>query len=554
MAMNTTVDKDLAYDTQAWIDSKAAMEYCGLVVGSDAVGTYGEKIKTLKPIIDKVPELEGQVNELENTISENDADFNNIYEAIVLVGGEPVKEDRDSYAVAISGLSKGGTEFSNMAYFFYKNYRDVKTYWSLVTGTVTCMLHMLDSAVMPIGEYVLDITGIASEANLECLITCLTVAEAGEALIKLKVGRSNTSLKKLIYDDNTGGLNNDNGKRLSVIITDDSDCSGITTLNNSFRNHPFFTINLSKMSVAKLKDLNSAFRCITVNTLVLPLDTSEVSDFSYCFANLNYGGYGTLETLDLSTWDFKEGAVLTEFIASARKHKSILFKEGTVLKNSNTNRAFYNNLAVTEINNLVIKDDNNMTLTNAHRDTFARCEALVNINSDEVWELNSNMDSMFGDCVALVKMPSIILTNMGDYRNSINSMCSNCKSIENIDITIVSNGNQLYADFAFNGCSKLKIITGNLDLSYGRSINNMFAGCYVLEYFETTGSLGGNYPYAQTYDFSASNVFNIAKQLELLAPNESGVTKTIKLHSSIYNTLTDDVRALAAEKNYTLAS
>lgn len=67
--------------------------------GSQSMATWGSQLGT----------IEATLNELRNKIISDDTDFNDIYDAIVIKGQSPDRDDRDTYAPAILAITTGDT-------------------------------------------------------------------------------------------------------------------------------------------------------------------------------------------------------------------------------------------------------------------------------------------------------------------------------------------------------------------------------------------------------------------------------------------------------------
>ena len=98
MAQND-IATNLADNNKYWDAVKSAIEYVGVSVGNEAVSTYSTKINSLKPTLDRV-------DKLEQTKSEYETDFSNIYDAIVAKGQTPTG-GYDTYPEAISLIESG---------------------------------------------------------------------------------------------------------------------------------------------------------------------------------------------------------------------------------------------------------------------------------------------------------------------------------------------------------------------------------------------------------------------------------------------------------------
>lgn len=221
-------------------------------------------------------------------------------------------------------------------------------------------------------------------------------------------------------------------------------------------------------------------------------------------------------------------------------------------------------------------------------------------------DLNSynNTSIMFGECRNLKYIPTIDCTNV----NTLFWGFGDCKSLEEIHLVnfdfanIKENDNNLYR--AFLGCENLKTITGLNGVPGKISMDSMWSGCYKLDipYIDTHNStkLNGYFPRGiqstqKTFpeidlsgvtndliDFSANltEVHRICAEnmtfagtiyknirllsytltretylnlFEHLADYSSGEAHTCNIGSTALGKLTDEDKAIAINKNWTLS-
>lgn len=208
--------------------------------------------------------------------------------------------------------------------------------------------------------------------------------------------------------------------------------------------------------------------------------------------------------------------------------------------------------------NLKVNIKNN-TANNCNNQYAFNNSKLVTITSDEPWDLIPNCANMFYNNTSLVSVPEVNIHIIGSNKDNISAIYQGCSSLEEVNINIIYDNPdtywRLYCDNAFNGCRSLKKITG-LDVSgqYAQ-FNNMLAGNTSLEEIIGKGTLAGyNTNASMTWDLSASPVFRPLSWLQSLDATPEGLTRIIKLHADVYNSLSEEVIALATEKNITLAS
>lgn len=558
------------------VDNKKSCEYAGLISG-------------VKPSLDKLPILEAEVQDLraENTILNNDNEHLTTENEQLNIDNEQLSEDNEQLTEQVNTLTEQGAEnvliiddailavqekggtvedknqlgnsiralsgivLNNLNYFFYKDCRNVDTLWAdLVTGNITSMSNMLNTATLTGGNtYLLDLSSCLTQETVTNIFNN-TVANGGIVNIPIKISANNSTLYAVMYNGkvNTYGWN--------ISFTDDTDCSGLNILLGAFRQNKIANIDLSNISTAPLTDVSYMLRDSTIENSNLCIDTSNVNTFAHCF-------YGVTANngLNLSSWRFKQGALLNNmFNASKFTDGKVINFGDTLFINVGMTAMFKDCPSITESPILNIQDNTDQQVNYAYQEMFYGCSKLVKINYTNPWILCSNTTDMCRGCTKLTSLPPItFLCISGGNRNSISAICYNCSSLTEVTINIIYvDGEALYMTNAFYGCSALSHIKGNLDLSNVANatyLTTIFAKCSSLVDFETTGSIAGlNTFTSATLDVSASPVFNIELMLNRFASNTSGKTRTIKLHSTVYSNLTDDIRALATSKNYTLAS
>ena len=151
-----------------------------------------------------------------------------------------------------------------------------------------------------------------------------------------------------------------------------------------------------------------------------------------------------------------------------------------------------------------------------------------------------NMDNTFGSCHNLINIPQLNTSNV----NSMLQICYQCSNITTIPLLDTSKVTLL--NNAFNGCLKLVVIPA-LDVSKVKYATNSFAGCTALKSILMTGM-------KVSFDISASTKFERADLLIILN-NLATVTstKTLTMGSINLAKLTDEDKAIATNKGWTLA-
>lgn len=555
-----SISENLKLNKNNWNNVKLAIEDKGVSTLNKTTTEYADLIRSIKAVLEEkniTPSTSLQVIVPDANVE----GFNKIIVNAVTseIDGNIVPENikKDITILGVTGTleSGGSTEITNLAYFFYNNWRTPNEYWFVVNNKVTDMKYMLYNAIMDAGTYDLDISGITAEANLESVFFDTTTR--GIVNIILKIGNTNTSLKKLMHGNNIKG-NSSNYYNFS--ISNDSDCSLIESLYLTFCNKWYGTIDLTKLSSSPLKNLQETFTYMNVLNEIIGLsnlDVSQVTTLYRTFRYFNNNVGSTIETINLSSWDYSNVTNFCDMFNNA-KVKIVEMNENININDVNLTGAFYGS-TVTNINNLNIVESTYSTKTNRPlENTFNNCSNLLQITSKNKWIIHSGLYYTFAGSSKLVAIPEIEFhAHNINYKGTLEYTFKNCSSIENINISIIyddNDGKYLYMTECFNNCTKLKTITGNLDLSNIYTLQNGFSGCTSLERIETNGQIAKNQPNDFTIDISASAVFDIASFINSLAANTSGYTRTIKLNSTVYSGITEETQALATQKSYTLVS
>lgn len=554
-----SISENLKLNKNNWNNVKLAIEDKGVSTLNKTTTEYADLIRSIKAVLEEknitpstslqviVPDADVEgFNKINVSAVTSDIDENII--------PENIKKDITILGVTGTLESTVSTEITNLAYFFVYNWRTPSDYWNLVTNKVTDMKYMLNRAIMDAGTYDLDISGITAEANLESVFYDTTTR--GIANIILKVCNTNTSLKKLMHGDNIKG---DSSNYYNFSISDDSDCSSIESLYLTFCNKWYGTIDLTKLSSSPLKNLQETFTYMNVLNEIIGLnnlDVSQVTTLYRTFRYFNNNVGSTIETIDLSSWNYSNVTNFCDMFRNA-KITTVEMNENININDANLAYAFFES-TVTNINNLnIVESTYSNKATRPLEATFNKCSNLLQITSKNKWIIHSGLYYTFAVTPKLVAIPEIEFhAHNVSYKDTLEYAFSNCNSIENINISIIYDDNNvtLYTIGCFNNCKKLKTITGNLDLSNLYNFSNMFSGCTSLERIETNGQIAKNLKSNQTLDLSASAVFDIASFISSLAANTSGYTRTIKLNSTVYSGITEETKALATQKSYTLVS
>ena len=526
---------------------KNALDYVGVDTSKITSDEYGNSIRQFKSSLDKVGELEEQVDNLELSNSElsseienYNSDFDDIYDAIVTKGQNPDKDDKSTYAGAILAIetsSGGGDEYeitNAMHLFGYDMNVNART--DLIDILLPHCKNVINwkeaflGCLIPNGKTVeIDMSKV-TDVNLMAPFK-YTSPENTNAEITLKAN-TNGILRNIFY------LYNDGKKYgLTNIEIHDKSNGGANNLSDLFHS------------------------CQNVKSLVLDFDASNIQYMNKTFEYFNYyNKTGQLTVIDLSNTSL-DGDKLVQMnycFKNSKYPEEIRFPQGFTISNCSMSEFAYNATYLKKIN-LDIVDDPNGSGGNFYWRLFEGCNNLEEIVTTKPrWIIYNNFDACFANCNKLANFPVIEFHIMGYNRCGFGYCFYQCYELEELEIYIHNDvvTNAVNGEYTFYKDSKLKHIRGNLDLSLIGNTNNMFNSCTALETIETTGSFGGlNTGTASlTLDLSASAVFNASDYINSLASNNSGKTRIIKLNATVYNGLTQETKNLAISKNYTLAS
>lgn len=533
--MQTTVETlKLAIDDINSI--KSGMEYVGIDVSTDPVSTYENKIKSLKTQLDQVNDLQNQVESLteQNTslntqVTEDNSNFDNIYNAIVDKGQTPTKDDRSTYASAIENIETGGgtgAEIHNAYYLFYQNVR--------------------------------------TDQMEELLALCKNVTNWNECFYQANIAKDLVIDMTSITTNDKTGLFNDariSSDSLELTFTINANKFWLYAFKNLNVNSTKGLINIIVNDAGQPITLREAFRYSkNIKSVQINGDLSKVTNLNYMFDafNQNCTKAGIMEVLDMSNWGLDYSKITGFFQAfSYTSFKQIIFGDTKpTLGDGQKGAMFKQSTKLEEIGLNIVENGTSFQGSDNISALFSGCTALTKVEADSAWVIKSgNPDYLFQNCKKLVQVPAIEWKVTGDRNNSLTGAYQNCVLLEEVSITIDNTAKKvLYLQDMFNGCTALKYIRGNLDLSYLYNYGNIFKGCTSLITIETSGAFGLNSTNALTLDLSSCAVFDIASFIESLAENTTGKVRTLKLHATVYSGLTDETKALATSKNYTLAS
>lgn len=379
-------------------------------------------------------QLTGLVNELNGQISADDADFENIYDAIVTMGQSPDEEDRDTYAPAILAISGGGG--SNL------DTLNVTPTTSQQTLTPTSPLDGWDEVV--VAAVTSSIDANIQAGNIKDGVTILGVQGTLDVTPNLqnKTVTPSTSQQSIQADGGYDGLDtvtvNAVTSSIDANIQAGNIKSGVQILgvtgnySGGGSNYQQKTVTPSaSQQVVSADSGYDALSQVTVNgsaNLVAGNIKKDVEIF---------GVTGTLESGGVAVNPHPTSlAYAGTGDTGSSSHSDILsnntdWTKEVDLQNINLSNGlrnvFYNNTAATNID-LRTWDFTNVEVTNVSN-MFNGCSNLVTIQGTLRWNKIGTPSSTFAGCTSLVNLP---ITNFGfgATTNSITLDLSACGSLD----------------------------------------------------------------------------------------------------------------------------
>ena len=199
-----------------------------------------------------------------------------------------------------------------------------------------------------------------------------------------------------------------------------------------------------------------------------------------------------------------------------------------------------------------------------------KCGKSMTISFEGCWQYDdttnvTDMDSMFYSCSKLTTVPQFDTSNVTSMNymfsycyelttvpqfdtSNVTSMASMFSSCTNLDTgPRFDTSNLLDMNFMFFSCSKLTTVP-QFDTSNVRDMNSMFSNCNNLEHIRMI-NINAN------LSISASKKFTREALLEILGnlKAQTSGTRTLKMGSQNLAKLTDEDKAIATNKGWTLA-
>ena len=282
------------------------------------------------------------------------------------------------------------------------------------------------------------------------------------------------------------------------------------------------------------------------------LDTRELTDFYY-FGYRDRFTYEQLEKLDTSNgtnfagmFNYSPGlTTIPPLNTSKGTIFSSMFRDCTNLTSIpqlDTSKSTANDSMFYGCRNLTIVPPLNCENCDEFRYMFYNCSSLKTVELINTSK-GTGFYNIFDGCTNLESVTQINLCK-GTLLDYMFRNCSNLVSIPPLD---TSSGTSFTG--IFSGCTKLKTI----ELTYLKSASSMFYNCVELQNLKITGEINvvnNSLDLASCTKLTAESLVNV---LNALKSNTSYSKYTITLGATNLAKLTASQKAIATNKNYTLA-
>ena len=180
---------------------------------------------------------------------------------------------------------------------------------------------------------------------------------------------------------------------------------------------------------------------------------------------------------------------------------------------------------------------------------FYHCSNLLTIpqlNTSNV----TNMYSMFYNCDKLVTIPQLDTSKV----TNMNSMFSDCGDLITIPQLDTSNVTDMYG--LFRGCSRLvsiPLLDCSKVTSIGSILNPSYYGDHIyLTYMGGFKNLKADLDLQKAPNLTVQSLMNVINNLYDFRANGASTTRTLKIGTTNLNKLTDEQKAVATNKGWSL--
>ncbi len=184
-----------------------------------------------------------------------------------------------------------------------------------------------------------------------------------------------------------------------------------------------------------------------------------------------------------------------------------------------------------------IKNPTNLTSC-AHRYENNKSQIILELSTLDTSNV-TNMEYMFSGCMSLPSIPALNTTNV----TNMEYMFSGCMSLTSIPALNTTNVTNM--EYMFSGCMSLTSIPA-LNTTNVTNMRSMFDGCYNLTSIKCYGM-------KVNFDISAAKLTREALLVVLNNLATVTATTTLKMGATNLAQLTDEDKAIATGKGWTLA-
>lgn len=295
-------------------------------------------------------------------------------------------------------------------------------------------------------------------------------------------------------------------------------------------------------------------------------DVSKVLDFSYMFAYCNH-----VTDLDISNFNMNNAEFCYNMFSNCSKLKSVKLGELDNCNVKDLSNMFSNCKLLTNIEGIENIDVSNCE---TFEKMFYYCSELKDFDLDLTnWEISKNTGSAanFSNFLQYAVLKSIKFADGTKLRYG--SMFYQAKILEKVDLGKTS----LHKNtMGFNSMLYYADLPGGIILpDFGHVTSDITLANSSTKICDLTFGEGNSFGNASTKASLVLNITNIWRNsaennclegygegtygdryeafANSIAPNTSGLTRTIKLHTLLYNSLSDEQKALLTDKGYTLS-
>lgn len=195
---------------------------------------------------------------------------------------------------------------------------------------------------------------------------------------------------------------------------------------------------------------------------------------------------------------------------------------------------YYNGTSVDDL--ISYSDTSNVTKMDSMFEECSNLTTVHQLNTSNV----TNMSAMFRFCRSLTSIPELDTSKV----TTMKYMFQSCFKLTTVPQLNTSNVKDM--SYMFQSCSRLTTVP-QLDVSNVTNMNNIFANCSSLKSILMTG-MKVSFSISASTQFEESDLVTILNNLATVTS-----TKTLTMGSTNLAKLTDDEKAIATNKGWTLA-